>query len=98
MLVAIHEREKSEHDGSVFGREFIRRERVEAHKRLMRNYFGTPPLFSERFFRRRFRMSKDLFIHICNSVKQTFQQRSSCASLLGHSTEQKVTAALYNKI
>ena len=41
-------------------------------------------------------MSKDLFIHICNSVKlhdRSFEQ-GNCAGLLGHSTEQKVTAAL----
>ena len=41
MLVAIHEREKSEHDGSVFGREFIRRER------LMHKYFVHYPFFIE---------------------------------------------------
>ena len=42
-------------------------------------------------------MSKDLFIHICNYVKQhdrSFEQRRNCARFLGHSTEHKVTAAL----
>lgn len=47
LLVAMHERKKPKHDGSVFGREFIRRERVQAHERLMCNYFGTPHVFSE---------------------------------------------------
>jgi hypothetical protein len=97
MLVAMHKGKKPKHGGSVYGRAFIRRERVEAHKWLMRNYFGSPPVFPERYFRRRFRISKDLFIHICNSVKQhdrSFEQRRNCAGLLGHSTEQKVTAAL----
>ena len=69
MLVAMHKRKKPKHGGSVYVRAFIRRERVEAHKRLMRNYFGLPFVFWERCFRRLFRMSKDLFIHICNSVK-----------------------------
>jgi len=70
MLVAMHKGKKRKHGGSVYGRAFIRRERVGAHKRLMRNYFGSSPVFPEKYFRRRFRMSKDLFIHICNSVKQ----------------------------
>ncbi|XP_073359807.1 uncharacterized protein [Aegilops tauschii subsp. strangulata] len=42
-------------------------------------------------------MSKDLFFRICNEVKQhnpVFEQRRNCAGLLGHSIEQKVTAAL----
>lgn len=37
MLVTMHKRKKPKHDGSVFGREFIQRERVEAHERLRRN-------------------------------------------------------------
>jgi hypothetical protein len=96
MLVAMHKGKKPKHGGSVYGHAFIRRERVEARKRLTRNYFGSPPVFPERYFRRWFRMSKDLFIHICNSVKQhdrSIEQRRNCAGLLGHSTEQKVTAA-----
>ena len=64
MLVAMHKRKKLKHGGSVYGRAFIRRERVEAHKRLMRNYFGSPPVFLERYFRRRFRMSKDFHPHL----------------------------------
>ncbi|XP_073367922.1 uncharacterized protein [Aegilops tauschii subsp. strangulata] len=42
-------------------------------------------------------MSKDLFIHVCNFVKQhdrSFEQRRNCAGLLGHNNEHKVTAAL----
>ncbi|KAI4970774.1 hypothetical protein ZWY2020_001688 [Hordeum vulgare] len=97
MLVAMHKGKKRMHGGPVYGRAFIQRERVEAHKRLMRNYFGPQPVFPDKYFRRRFRMSKDLFIHICNYVKQhdrSFEQRRNRAGLLGHSIEQKVTAAL----
>ncbi|KAI5008129.1 hypothetical protein ZWY2020_009177 [Hordeum vulgare] len=96
MLVSMHKWKKPKHDGSVYGRAFIRRERIDAHKRLVRNYFGSPPVLPEKYFRRRFRMSKNLFIHICNSVKQhnpVFEQRRNCVGLLGHSIEQKVTAA-----
>ena len=45
MLVAMHKRKKPKHGGFVYGREFIWREQVEANKRLMRNYFGSPPFF-----------------------------------------------------
>ena len=39
MLVAMHKRKKPKHGGSVYGHAFIRRERIDAHKRLVRNYF-----------------------------------------------------------
>ena len=97
MLVAMHKRKKPKHGGSVYGRAFIRRERIDAHKRLVRNYFASSLVFPENYFRRRFRMSKDLFFRICNEVKRhnpVFEQRRNCAGLLGHSIEQKVTAAL----
>ena len=45
MLVAMHKGKKPKHGGSVYGRAFIRRERIDAHKRLMRNYFGSPHVF-----------------------------------------------------
>ena len=70
MLVDMHKGKKPKHGGSVYGRAFIRGERVDAHKRFMRNYYCSPPVFSERYFRRQFRMSKDLFVQICNFVKQ----------------------------
>lgn len=43
MLVAMHKRKKRKHGGSMFGREFIQRELVDAHERC--NYFGAPPFF-----------------------------------------------------
>ena len=35
MLVAMHKGKKPKHGGSVYGRAFIRRERIDAHKWLM---------------------------------------------------------------
>lgn len=63
LLLVMCKRKKPKHGIFVFDREYILREWVEAHKRLMRNYFVTPPIFSERYFRRRFRMSNDLRIY-----------------------------------
>ena len=45
MLVAMHKRKATKYDGFMYGHAFIRRERVEAHKRLMRNYLASPPVF-----------------------------------------------------
>ena len=70
MLVAMHKGKKPRHDGSIYGRAFIQREQIDAHKRLMLNYFGSPPVFLDNYFRRCIRMPKDLLIHICNSMKQ----------------------------
>ena len=36
MLTMVHKNKRAKHDRSMFGREFLRRERVEAHERLMK--------------------------------------------------------------
>lgn len=97
MIVMMYKNKKPKHGGSVFGREFQWRERKGAGGPLWRNYFAPTPRYPERYFRRRFRMYTGLFLHICNAVKQhdrSFVQRRNCAGAPGHSTEQKVTAAL----
>ena len=97
MVLILHKNKRSKHGGSIWGYETLRRLRRDADDNLMRNYFGPTPIFLERYFRRRFRMSKDLLQHNANSMKQHgryFEQRRSCDGLLGHSTIQKVTAAL----
>lgn len=50
MLVAMHKRKKPKHGGSVYVRVFIRREHIDAHKRLVRNYFASSPIFPENYF------------------------------------------------
>ena len=49
------------HRGSVPGHRMVNRDRVEGHERLYRDYFATPYVY-ESFFRRRFRMSRPLFL------------------------------------
>ena len=91
MIVMMHKNKKLKHGGSVFGREFLWKERKEAGDRLWHNYFATIPPYLERHFRRWFRMSMSLFPHICNVVKQhdqSFAQRRNCARALGHNIEQ----------
>jgi hypothetical protein len=100
MMMEMEQNKRRKHGGSRVGREVIRRRRQEGHQRLILDYFGLeglPPVYPERYFRRRFRMGIDLFQHICQEVSQYdhfFAQRRSCSGLLGHSTLQKVTAAI----
>jgi hypothetical protein len=63
----------------------------------MRSYFNENPTYPERYFRRRFRMSIKVFKHIATEVMKFdrfFEQWGNAAGELGHSTYQKVTAAL----
>ena len=97
MILAIRATKKRKHGGSVVGRVRLRRERMEAHERLMRHYFVEHPIYSESYFRRCFRMGINLFKHIAENLERHdrfFQQRRNVAGELGHSTYQKVTAAL----
>jgi hypothetical protein len=55
------------------------------------------PTFPERYFRRHFRMEIKLFEHIAECVtkyEKFFEQRRNIVQELGHSTIQKITAAL----
>ena len=83
------------HRGSILGHIMVNRDRVEGHERLYRDYFATPYVY-ESFFRRRFRMSRPLFLQIVNEVEQYdpyFIQRTYVIRVLGLSSLQKITAA-----
>ena len=59
--------------------------------------FFDNPVYGEREFHRRFRMSQRLFLHIVDVIKQHdnyFNQRRDASGKLGLSTFQKVTAAI----
>ena len=96
MVLAMHINKKPKHGGSVFGRQKLWRERIDADNRLMMNYFAQIPIYPESYFRRRFRISIKLFKHIAEKLAshdRVFQQRRNVVGELGHSTFQKVTAA-----
>lgn len=83
------------HRGSIYGHAVIHRDRENAHRNLFSDYFSENPLYDERDFNRRFRMSKRLFLHIVEAVKQHdnyFTQRHIASGRMGLSTLQKVTA------
>ena len=78
-------------------RKFIRRNHNQRHERLFRDFFAENPVYSSNLFRRRFRMSRPLFIRILNEVESYepyfVQKRDNCGRL-GLSSMQKITAAL----
>ncbi|XP_042957931.1 uncharacterized protein LOC122293424 [Carya illinoinensis] len=89
--------QSSRRRGNSQRRKFIRRDHVQGHERLFRDYFAENPVYPSNLFRRRFRMSRPLFLRILNEVECNdpyFVQRRDNAGRLGLSCMQKVTAAL----
>ncbi|XP_066314837.1 uncharacterized protein [Miscanthus floridulus] len=78
-------------------RKNIKRPREEAHKKLVNDYFLENPLYPSNIFRRRFRMSRPLFLHIVEALGQWsdyFTQRVDAVNRQGLSPLQKCTAAI----
>ena len=78
-------------------RRVINRNRVAAHQRLMDDYFSENPLYGEEIFRRRFRMSKELFLRLVSDLEQQytfFTQGSDARGRIGFSPLQKCTSAI----
>ncbi|KAJ9540516.1 hypothetical protein OSB04_027022 [Centaurea solstitialis] len=71
--------------------------RVEGNTRLIPDYFSDNPTYPEEMFKRRFRMSRNLFIRIVydfNTRYPYFQQQYDAVGLPSFSPIQKCTAAL----
>ena len=78
-------------------RRHIERDRLVGHKRLYLDYFADTPVYPPHLFRRRFRMSRSLFLCIQSKVETYepyFIQKRDNAQRLGLSSFQKITAAL----
>ena len=83
--------------GNRPGRETIFHDRELYHALLSRDYFSENPTFGREKFRRCFRMRRELFNYIVQSVSSYdpwFCQRTDAAGRMGLSTLQKCTAAL----
>ena len=94
-----YERQNSQGAGSGdrISRQYRHRDRVSGHSRLLNDYFVENPVYDETLFRRRFRLSRPLFLRILHTLQQRnqyFVQRRNAANTLGLSGEQKMTAAL----
>jgi hypothetical protein len=83
--------------GSTEGRRYFYRERELCHERLYQDYFAENPTYDALKFRRRFRMRRDLFLHIVEQVcafDPWFIQKRDAAGRPGLSSLQKCTAAI----
>ena len=64
-----NEENRPRHKGSVSGHKVIYRGRAEAERNLLVDYFAENPRYDEAMFRRRFRMSRSLFLRISLLLK-----------------------------
>lgn len=83
--------------GSIQGHAVIDRDRVEGHNILFRQYFADPPTFPPKYFRRRFRMNRSLFLRIVSTIEAYdpyFVQKPNAVGMIGLSSLQKITAAM----
>jgi hypothetical protein len=46
--LALHANKRPKHDGSIFGRQNLWRERIKGHNKLMRSYFVDDPIIHEK--------------------------------------------------
>ena len=79
------------------GRKYINHNQQAFHKTLLQDYFARDPTYGPETFRRRFRMSRPLFIRILESIQQNnyyFVFKQDAAKKHGLSGHQKMTAAL----
>ncbi|XP_076881329.1 uncharacterized protein LOC143529406 [Bidens hawaiensis] len=75
----------------------LNRDREAGHERLVADYFGDNPVYDEKMFKRRFRLSKELFIKIAKDLEAYhpfFRQSMDTRGRRGFTTYQKCTAAL----
>uniref|UniRef100_A0A0D3C2P9 DDE Tnp4 domain-containing protein n=1 Tax=Brassica oleracea var. oleracea TaxID=109376 RepID=A0A0D3C2P9_BRAOL len=78
-------------------RAYVERNREAGHHRLWNDYFSDDPTFPPHLFRRRFRMNKEVFMRIVDTLSANvpfFQQRRDAVGRLGLSTLQKCTEAI----
>jgi Plant transposon protein len=66
-------------------------------ERIFNDYFSATPVYSDKVFRRRFRMQRALFLRIVDGIKEKdpfFNQKADALGRVGHSTLQKAVAAI----
>ncbi|GJS99376.1 peptidyl-prolyl cis-trans isomerase CYP40-like protein [Tanacetum coccineum] len=105
--VQAEKEEEEEEVERVRHRNYIYRERIEAKERLKADYFGPNPKYSLYYFRKRYRMSRELFLEIVSGIEnyiQThhplpphfnfFRVRPDATGLPGFSVIMKCTCAI----
>ncbi|XP_021315224.1 uncharacterized protein LOC110434815 [Sorghum bicolor] len=97
LVQAAFSNEKGKHGGSVKGHRVLHRDRQGGHDRMFQDYLADNPTYTDEMFRRRYRMSRDLFKRIMKAVEEHddyFVQKRNAANVLGLSSFQKITAAM----
>jgi hypothetical protein len=97
MLLVCRTNKKTKNGGSDFGTQKLWREQIEGHTKLMRMYYNNNLTYPEIYFHRHIWMSSKLFKHIVTEVMnydRFFEQQRHATGEHGHTTYQKVTAAL----
>ena len=94
------ERQNSQGTGSGdrISRQYLYRDRVSGNTRLLNDYFVENPVYDETLFRRRFRLSRPLFLQILHTLQQHnnyFVQRRNAANTIGLFDQQKMTVTLH---
>ncbi|XP_028056541.1 uncharacterized protein LOC114260593 [Camellia sinensis] len=82
---------------SIQGHAVIYRNQIQSHKRLYQNYFSKTPIYPPNLFKRRFRMSRCLFLRILSMVEAYdpyFVQKQDAIGVLGLSFFQKMTVVM----
>ncbi|CAN6223337.1 unnamed protein product [Urochloa humidicola] len=97
-ILAAVKRKKSRNKfcGSLPGRHSVSRDILSGHEKIYWDYFADKPVYNEKHFRRRYRMSRALFLRIVAAVEahdDYFQQKADAMGRLGASAIQKVVAA-----
>ena len=83
--------------GDRISRQYRNCDRVSGHSRLLNDYFVENPVYDETLIRRRFRLSRSLFLRILHTLQHRnhyFVQRRNATNTVGLSGEQKMMAAL----
>jgi hypothetical protein len=90
--------EKPRRGGSAPGQlKAKNRHRLEGYCMLYSDYFADAPLHGNKVFRRRYRMSRKLFLMIVNSIREFdsyFKCKKDCTGKLGFTSIQKCTTAM----
>jgi hypothetical protein len=95
--LAMEEEISTSHGSSKKCRIFIRHDRLEAGEDLFHDYFAEPPIYPHKYFRRIFRMSRDLFCRIQYIVEvhdPYFVKRRDGSKRLGFTSLKKITTEL----
>ncbi|XP_071687517.1 uncharacterized protein [Rutidosis leptorrhynchoides] len=89
----------------IIRRRRLNRDRISTENHLFNDYFSDNPTFSGDYFRKRYRMSRSLFLRIAYAITnytaeplpgyfKFFEQRYDCTHRLGFNNYQKCTSAI----